>query len=88
MSLIISVVNQKGGVGKTTSSVNLSASLADRNYRILLVDLDPQAHSTEHLGCRQQLAQNQNLTIANAQAAAQLYMPARRSKPSGTGRDE
>lgn len=74
MSLIISVVNQKGGVGKTTSSVNLSASLADRNYKILLVDLDPQAHSTEHLGCRQQLAQNQNLTILesfNDQALAE-----------------
>jgi chromosome partitioning protein len=46
----IAVMNQKGGVGKTTSSVNLSAALADAGKRVMLVDLDPQAHASLHLG--------------------------------------
>ena len=50
MAKIISVVNQKGGVGKTTSSVNLSAYLAEFGKRVLLVDLDPQANATSGLG--------------------------------------
>lgn len=46
----IAVINQKGGCGKTTTCVNLSATLAEMGYRVLLVDLDPQAHSTLGLG--------------------------------------
>ena len=47
---IIAMINQKGGVGKTTSTVNLGAGLAHLGMRVLLIDLDPQAHLTLHLG--------------------------------------
>ena len=46
----IAIMNQKGGVGKTTSSVNIAAGLARSGRRVCLIDLDPQAHSSLHLG--------------------------------------
>jgi chromosome partitioning protein len=50
LTKVISIANQKGGVGKTTCSINLGGALAERGYRVLCIDMDPQANLTVGLG--------------------------------------
>jgi chromosome partitioning protein len=67
---IIGIVSQKGGVGKTTTAINLAACLAERKKRVLLVDLDPQANATSGLGVAKQ-------------PGASLYLPLLEGRPAG-----
>lgn len=74
---IIAVANQKGGVGKTTTSLNLSAALAEKGVRILLIDLDPQGNATSALGLGEHQGQSLYHALIGARPAEELVVPTR-----------
>lgn len=76
MARIIAVVNQKGGVGKTTTSVNLGAYLARAGQRVLLIDLDPQANATSGLGINHKnLQQGIYEVLVSGTALSEVIVP-------------
>ena len=70
MGEVIAVTNQKGGVGKTTTAVNLSASLAELNRRVLLVDIDPQGNATTGCGVDKESLQISSCDVLLGEADA------------------
>jgi chromosome partitioning protein len=72
---VFTIANQKGGVGKTTTAVNLAAALADRKIHTLLVDLDPQANATSALGIAKQEGRSLYGPLHGEGTALEMIMP-------------
>lgn len=81
MPRIIAIANQKGGVGKTTTTANLGAALATMGHRVLLIDLDPQGNLTSSFGLERQTER----TIADALLDRRIPLPVRHVMNSSSG---
>src|SRR2546430_15541313 len=75
MGTIYAVANQKGGVGKTTTAVNLAACVAEAGYRALVVDVDPQCNATVGLGLGKDLEPTVYDVLAGDATAAEAIRP-------------
>jgi chromosome partitioning protein len=74
-STVFTIANQKGGVGKTTTAVNLAAALAERKIHTLLVDLDPQANATSAIGIEKQEGRSLYRPLHGEGSALEMIIP-------------
>ncbi|WP_372790664.1 ParA family protein [Paraconexibacter sp.] len=75
MGTVYAIANQKGGVGKTTTAVNVAACIAEAGYETLLIDIDPQANATVGLGLAKDLEPNVYDVLAGDAPAAEAIVP-------------
>ncbi len=87
MGSVYAIANQKGGVGKTTTAVNLAACIAEAGYDSLLVDVDPQCNATVGVGLEKTIEPNVYELLSGEATIEQIVVPSADRAPLGRPRE-